>query len=467
MAPPETPDSANQDDAARAADALDRLAALHPKLIDLGLARTFDLLRRLANPHHRLPPTIHVAGTNGKGSVIAMMRAMAETVGLSTHVYVSPHLCRFNERIRLAGRLIEDGQLATLLEEVEAANEGAAVTFFEVTTAAAFLAFSRCPADLLLLETGLGGALDSTNVLGQPAATIITPIAHDHEHFLGNDLGVIAGQKAGIMRAEVPCFSAAQSDQAAAALDQHADTIGTRVHAVGREILWTQDGNALSEQAIKVMAQEWQVVLPRPSLIGPHQLDNAVLAASALFSVAHSHFPEIDLAKMASGLTEAKWPGRLQRLPSGVLTVLASERPIWVDGAHNAHGATALAASLDDIYPDTGDSRTTETSKTTNKWHFICGALNTRPAEEFLQQIAPFAASIHCIAIPDQPASLSAETLAQRAHPLIDKVRIAASVRGAIQAIASSESDGDSPIIICGSLYLAGHVLAANATLPD
>ena len=194
----------------RAAAALDRLTRLHPKSIDLGLDRSFALLKKLGNPHHRLPPTIHVAGTNGKGSTIAFLRAMAEGAGLKTHVYSSPHLCRFNERIRLASRLINDSELANLLEEVETANNDMVVTFFEVTTAAAMLAFSRVPADLLLLETGSGGTLDSTNVLEAPLATIITPIAQDHEHFLGTDLGQIASQKAGIMRAQTPCYSACQ-----------------------------------------------------------------------------------------------------------------------------------------------------------------------------------------------------------------------------------------------------------------
>ena len=210
----------------RAAAALDRLARLHPKLIDLGLDRSFALLEKLGNPHHHLPPTIHVAGTNGKGSTIAFLRAMAEGAGLKVHVYSSPHLCRFNERIRLAGRLIDDGGLADLLEEVETANGDMAVTFFEVTTAAAMLAFSRVPADLLLLETGLGGALDSTNVLKTPLATIITPIALDHENFLGTDLGQIASQKAGIMRTQTPCYSADQQTVIMRVLAAHAENIG-------------------------------------------------------------------------------------------------------------------------------------------------------------------------------------------------------------------------------------------------
>ena len=228
----------------RAAAALDRLARLHPKLIDLGLDRSFALLEKLGNPHHHLPPTIHVAGTNGKGSTIAFLRAMTEGAGLKVHVYSSPHLCRFNERIRLAGRLIDDGGLADLLEEVETANGDMAVTFFEVTTAAAMLAFSRVPADLLLLETGLGGALDSTNVLKTPLATIITPIARDHENFLGTDLGQIASQKAGIMRAQTPCYSADQQTVIMHVLAAHAKNIGASLQVAGRDFYQaeTDDG---------------------------------------------------------------------------------------------------------------------------------------------------------------------------------------------------------------------------------
>ena len=430
-------------DSVRAAAALERLAALHPKLIDLGLGRTRDLLARLGDPHHKLPPVIHVAGTNGKGSVIALMRAMAEAAGLRVHVYASPHLCRFNERIRLAGELIGDGALADLLEEVESANGDNPVTFFEVTTAAAFLAFSRVPADLLVLETGLGGALDSTNVLESPAATVITPIARDHEHFLGSDLAGIAGQKAGIMRTNVPCLSAAQDDDALRALTDHAAGIGAPLQVMGRDIGWQpQAGGGLAIELATGTA------LPAPSLRGGHQQANAALAASALATA----FPNIAHESLANGITNAVWPGRLHRLATGSLTSLI-DAPVWIDGAHNAHGATALAAALPDI--DSG------------QWHFICGALDTRPAAEFLSRIAPLAASIHCVTIPDQPASLSAHTLATEAGRLHHAARPATSVAGALQAIANGSGDSRRPVMICGSLYLAGHVLAANGTLPD
>ena len=442
------------DDAERAVLALDRLAALHPKLIDLGLDRTFDLLDRLGNPHHSLPPVIHVAGTNGKGSVIATMRAMAEAAGLTVHVYVSPHLCRFNERIRLAGKLIGDGALADLLEEVEAANGDQPVTFFEVTTAAAFLVFSRIEADLLLLETGLGGALDSTNVLTRPAATIITPIARDHEHFLGRDLAGIAGQKAGIMRPDTPCLSAAQQAEVAAALDSHAASIGTSVHAMGREFDFHEDqtgGLQLTlESAPMHQPLRQRVQLSAPSLKGAHQQQNAALAAAAL----HYALPLLDMDLAGAGSAYAIWPGRLQRLDDGSLTRLIPHQALWVDGAHNAHGAAALAAAL----PTLSDA---------DRWHFITGALNTRPAEEFLEKIAPLAASLHCVSIPDQAASLSAEALTSAAAPFFDKVRPAASVAAALSAIATMDAAGTRPVMICGSLYLAGHILAENGTLPD
>ena len=451
---PETPCN----DAERAALALDRLAALHPKLIDLGLERTFDLLDRLGNPHHSLPPVIHVAGTNGKGSVIATMRAMAEAAGLTVHVYVSPHLCRFNERIRLAGQLIGDGALADLLEEVETANGDRPVTFFEVTTAAAFLAFSRIKADLLLLETGLGGALDSTNVLTRPAATVITPIARDHEHFLGSDLAGIAGQKAGIMRPGTPCLSAAQPAEVATALDSHAVEIGTSVRAMGREfdfhedrsgaLVLTLESTPLHQPLRHPVRQSIQ--LSAPSLKGAHQQQNAALAAAAL----HHALPMLDMDLAGTGSEYASWPGRLQRLDDGSLTRLVPQQALWVDGAHNAHGAAALAAAL-------------PTLSEADRWHFVTGALNTRPAEEFLEKIAPLAASLHCVSIPDQPASLSAEALTSAAAPFFEKVRPAASVAAALSAIATMEGAGRRPVMICGSLYLAGYILAENGTLPD
>ena len=433
----------------RAAAALDRLARLHPKLIDLGLDRSFALLKKLGSPHYQLPPTIHVAGTNGKGSTIAFLRAMAEETGLRVHVYSSPHLCRFNERIRLSGRLIDDGGLADLLEEVETANGDMAVTFFEVTTAAAMLAFSRVPADLLLLETGLGGALDSTNVLKTPLATIITPIAQDHEHFLGTDLSQIASQKAGIMRAQTTCYSANQQTEIMHVLAGHAENIGTSLQVAGRDfhLAETDDGG------IHLSYAGEDFFLPAPGLRGPHQHDNAGLAAACLFDLAaKNQLPprgQIQAANaFARGIQSAVWPGRVQPLNDGLLGKLWSHRPIWLDGAHNAHGARALAKTLGQI--DDG------------KWNVICGALNTRDPAEFLAPLAALAKSVCCLAIPDQPASLSATEMTDAALAQGLDASAATSIITAFDKL-----DPAYPVIICGSLYLAGHVLMQNKTLPD
>jgi len=429
-------------DARRAANALERLAILHPKLIDLGLERSFELLEKLGNPHHRLPPTIHVAGTNGKGSVIALMRGMAEAAGMKVHVYASPHLCRFNERIRLAGDLIGDGELADLLEEVEAANGDTPVTFFEVTTAAAMLAFSRQRADFLLLETGLGGALDSTNVLTKPTATVITPIARDHEHFLGNDIAGIAGQKAGIMRPGVACYSAHQLPEAGEAIARHAREAGAILRVAGIDFTWqTRDDGGLD-----LDLEGRRFTLPKPGLVGAHQLENTGLAAAAMLSALSSE--AADLA--VRGIAKATWPGRIQHLDHGVLAIDAGKHDLWLDGAHNAHGATALATALSDLGGD--------------KWHIICGALNTRNPAEFLAPLAELAASVTTVAIPDQVASLSAAELRDTAMALGLNAKSAPSLRDAVRDLAAK--DDSMPIIICGSLYLAGHVLTENKTPP-
>lgn len=440
-------DGEDAHDAMRAQHALDRLAALHPKLIDLGLDRTFALLNRLGNPHHALPPTIHVSGTNGKGSVIAHMRAMAEGCGLRVHVYSSPHLCRFNERIRLAGTLISDGALADLLEEVETINGTDAVTFFEVTTAAAMLAFSRCDADLLLLETGLGGTLDSTNVLDRPLATIITPIARDHEHFLGNDLATIASQKAGIMRHNVPCFSAQQDKVVAEQLGTHAAETGAPFFMAGVDF----NGHKAADGRISISYDNTElsdatVTLPAPGLAGAHQIDNASLAATALIhALGTSH--KLAPVKIGAGLGNATWPGRIQKLDKGDLTALMSGQSIWLDGAHNAHGAKALVAALPDLHD--------------GQWTVICGALNTRDPSEFLAPISKIAGQVLTLTIPGQPASLTAGELAASAT----SIGLSASSTRSIQD-ALTIADSNHPVIICGSLYLAGHILSENKTLP-
>ena len=420
--------------------ALDRLAQLHPKLIDLGLDRTFAILEKLGNPHQALPPTIHLAGTNGKGSTAAFLSALAQADDKRVHVYASPHLVRFHERIRLANHLISDADLLALLEEVEAANGGADITFFEVTTAAAMLAFSRVPADLLVLETGLGGKLDSTNVLDNPAATIITPIARDHEHFLGSDLAGIARQKAGIMRRDVPCLIAKQKPEVAEALREEAAIIGAPLFQAGIDFDW----KAKTDGGFTLSMSGRDYALPAPALVGPHQIDNAALAVAALLiSGQISPSPEA-----FSGLTRAVWPARVQNISHGKLAKLGQINTLILDGAHNAHGAQALKNSLADL--------------SDQKWAVIFGALNTRPAAEFLAMIKPICAKLVCLTIPDQDAALSADELALEAQRLGIDASPAASLTQAMKAIEGAEH-----AVICGSLYLGGHVLAENETLPE
>lgn len=424
----------------RAKEALDRLTAFHPKLIDLGLERSFALLQKLGDPHLRLPPTVHVAGTNGKGSVIAFLRSLTEAAGFTAHVYSSPHLCRFNERIRLAGKLIDDVALAEILEEVESVNGTQQVTFFEITTAAAMLAFSRHPADILYLETGLGGALDSTNVLTAPLATIITPIARDHEHFLGSSLIGIAEQKAGIMRPDVPCFSAAQSTEVAATLQAYADKVGAPLYMSGRDFVISPQKNGGGSLIIA----DSTTYFPRPGLAGPHQIDNAGLALMALSSTRSCLAGSIS----PDDIIHAKWPGRVQHLGRGTLANIWPYKPIWLDGAHNAHGAIALAATLRTIHD--------------GMWNVICGALNTRDPAEFLAPLTPLAGRVACLTIPDQEASLSANAVSNAARNLGMSASPAETLAAAFDLL-----DKNAPTIICGSLYLAGHILWQNQTLPD
>ena len=435
--------------AGRVLAALDRLTRLHPKLIDLSLNRSFMLLDKLGNPHHHLPPTIHVAGTNGKGSVISFLRAMAEAAGLNVHVYSSPHLCRFKERIRLAGSLISDEKIADLLEEVETVNGDMAVTFFEVTTAAAMLIYSRVPADLLLLETGLGGALDSTNVLTKPLATIITPIAKDHEHFLGSNLTDIASQKAGIMRKDTPCFSASQDNEVAFVLDSYAAKIGASIYQAGRDFHLSP----VPDGGIHLSFGDTNIALPTPTLRGAHQLENAGLAAACLTEITRQNLlasasETIATAALNSGTVNAVWPGRVQSLSNGAFANQWPHQPIWLDGAHNAHGATALANALQEIH--------------VGKWNIICGALNTRDPAEFLTPLASLAGPVRCLTIPGQNASLEAEILAKTAAALGFDSAPSKNIE-----VALSTLDPVLPVIICGSLYLAGYALVQNKTLPS
>jgi dihydrofolate synthase / folylpolyglutamate synthase len=410
---------------------------LHPKLIDLSLGRIETLLARLGNPEKHLPPVVHVAGTNGKGSTIAMMRAALEAAGRRVHVYTSPHLVRFHERIRVTGELIAEDELTALLEECEEANRGEPITFFEITTVAAFLAFSRTPADIVLLETGLGGRLDATNLIEKPRLTIITPVSLDHQQFLGETLGAIAAEKAGILKRGVPCVMARQAPQARAVILETARTVKSPVIEQGPD--WkiaSRGGNLIFDDALG------RRLFPSPALAGPHQVENAGLAIAALGRLGElSPRPKF----VAQGLCDVAWPGRLQRLTRGPLVqALPEDWELWLDGGHNPAAGANLAAFAGSEWKDC-------------PLHLVSGMMNSKEAGGFLAPLAGVAETTACIAIPNEANSFSAKALAA----MID-ARPMPSAADAINAIVR-ENTAPARILICGSLYLAGTILADNA----
>jgi dihydrofolate synthase/folylpolyglutamate synthase len=422
---------------------LERLTRLHPKIIDLSLDRVARLLDALGQPQRRLPPVVHVAGTNGKGSVIAYLRAMLEAAGARVHVYTSPHLVRFNERIRLAGRLVDETALAALLEECERVNGSEPITFFEITTAAAFLAFAREPADVVLLETGLGGRLDATNLVERPLLTVLTPISFDHRQHLGDTLAQIAGEKAGIMKPGVPAVVAPQPPEAAAVFAARAAALGLPLYRHAEE--WQV--SAAADLRFRAGDREW--LLPRPALLGQHQIINAgtALAASQFLG----DFG-LDATAMARGLREVEWPARLQRLAQGPLPArLPAGWELWLDGGHNGAAGEALADFVAGWRRDGADL------------HLVFGMLDTKEPAEFLAPLAPFTASLRAVTIPGSHAALPAESAAAVAREVGMTASAAASVGAAVEAIvAGARRDRPARILICGSLYLAGSVLAEN-----
>jgi len=419
---------------------LERLTRLHPKAIDLSLDRVRRLLERLGNPERRLPPVIHIAGTNGKGSTTATLRAIFEAVGQSVHAYTSPHLVRFAERVRVAGRLPTDEGLIALLAEVEAANGGAPITFFEVTTAAALLAFSRTPADVCLLETGLGGRLDATNVVERPALTILTPIALDHQGFLGDTIEAIAAEKAAIIKPSVPCVSAAQDPQAMAVIAARAAACAAPLAVEGRDFHVEAEGDGL---IFRNPFYHWR--LPRPSLPGAFQLGNAGLAVAAVETLFGD---AIGLPALAHALTRIEWPARLQRLSKGPLVeALPAGWELFLDGGHNPHAAEALARHIDTAWND-------------RPLLAVMGMLNTKDLDGYLRPLARRFAALRTVTIPGEANAIAAETLAARAAAHGLDTRPAASVAAALAELVGHQ--GPARVLICGSLYLAGTVLREN-----
>jgi dihydrofolate synthase/folylpolyglutamate synthase len=427
--------------APRPSDAvLDRLTRLHPKVIDLSLGRIERLLARLGDPERKLPPVVHVAGTNGKGSVIAYLRAMLEAAEQRVHVYTSPHLTRFHERIRLNGALIDEAELVGLLEECEAANGPSPITFFEITTAAAFLAFARHPADILLLETGLGGRLDATNVVERPLLTVITPVSIDHTQFLGDTLEAIAAEKAGILKPGVPAVIGPQAAEALAVIESRAAAVGAPLSRAGPD--WRFEAN---DQGLTFVDGCTRRDFGRPALLGAHQIENAAMALAAAGRLGVFGLGDGALRR---GLAEAQWPGRLQTLTQGPLpAALPQGWELWLDGGHNAAAGLALAGEL-------GRRRD-------RPLHLIVGMMNSKAVRDFLEPLAPFAQSLHAVAIPGESNSLSAEAVADEARAAGHAASLARDVAEALaRIVAGAELPGR--VLICGSLYLAGRVLADN-----
>ena len=433
---------------ARTDSILKRLLKLHPKRIDLSLSRMRRLMSALGHPERHLPPVIHVAGTNGKGSTIAFMRAMAEAAGLRVHAYTSPHLIRFAERIQLAtdkgAKPIAEPWLAELLEECEAANAGAPITFFEITTAAAFLAFARRPADVLLLEVGLGGRLDATNVARNVHVSVITPVDIDHQEFLGDNLRQIATEKAGIIRPGVPVVVGPQPEDAWHAIAERARELDAPLFAANR-------GWQVLEQHGRLVWEDDQALydLPLPALTGRFQHDNAGLAIAALRCLGDARITEEAIAR---GLKSARWPARLQPLRAGALRLLINpDDELWVDGGHNLHAARALAsalADLDELAP--------------MPIVLVTGMMNNRNAQDWFSCFNGLVAQVYAVPIPGQENAHKADDLAAAACRAGLSARAAPTLEDALRQAARLKPDSPVRIVIAGSLYLAGHALALN-----
>ena len=426
---------------------LERLLALHPRRIDLVLDRIERLLEALGHPERKLPPVLHVAGTNGKGSVCAFSRAMLEADDLRVHVYTSPHLVHFHERIRIGGRLISEEELAATLDECERVNAGAPITFFEITTAAAFLAFSRHPADAVVLEVGLGGRYDATNVIERPRAVAIAPVGFDHQEFLGSSLTDIAAEKAGVIKSSVPVIVGAQDDAPRDVIVRRAEALSAPLFLYGRDFF------AHQEHGRMIYQDEMDLIdLPLPRLVGRHQIDNAAVAIAMLRQAGWGKERAIE-----KGLRSVEWPARLQRLSRGPLVELAPKgAEIWLDGGHNPQGAAAIARAICDFE-----------ERAEKPLYLICGMLKTKDAIGFLSTFRGLARHVMTVSISGEGASRGAGELYDAARTSgLDATPTDNLEDAMMQVSAWSRArpyEGPPRILICGSLHLAGCVLAENS----
>ena len=431
---------------------LTRLTALHPKRIDLSLGRLERLLAALNHPERHLPPVIHVAGTNGKGSTIAFLRAILEAGGKRVHTYTSPHLVRFNERFRLGaegeGKFVSDDALAVALEECERANGDAPITVFEITTAAGLLLFARNPADILLLEVGLGGRLDATNVIAHPLASIITRISIDHIDYLGDNLEAIATEKAGIIKRGVPAIVASQPRDALRVIERQAARLEAPLKIAGEDWTSTEERGRLVYQDDAGLLD-----LPAPKLLGRHQFENAGMAIAALRTLTAFKLPP---SAYEIGMTKADWPARLQRLPQGALVDLAPPgSELWLDGGHNPDGGRAIAATLADLE-----------ERVSRPLVLIVGMLSNKDAEGFLRNFTGLARRLIAVPIASAVSGVLAEQLAATARGIGLPATSRDDLREALDAVRKLDLDPPPRILITGSLYLAGEVLRENGTLP-
>jgi dihydrofolate synthase/folylpolyglutamate synthase len=437
---------------ARTAEAvIARLGRLHPRKIDLSLGRLERLLARLGNPEKKLPPVFHVAGTNGKGSAIAFLRAMLEAAGFGVHVYTSPNLVRFNERIRLAakgaGRLVDDEALADALLECERVNAGDPITFFEITTVAAFLLFSRHAADALLLEVGLGGRLDATNVIDRPLASVIMPVSIDHTDFLGPTLAEIAAEKAGILKRGAPAVVARQEREALTVIEREGARVGARLSVAGEQ--W----HAYEERGRLVYSDEFGLLdLPHPRLVGPHQIENAGAAIAALRAANAFAIPA---AAIEAGMIRVDWPARMQRLSHGrLLPRLPEGAELWLDGGHNVAGGAAITAALAELE-----------ERVPRPLVVVAGLLSSKDADGFLACFSDLARHVFAVPVPAE-AGRSPEDVAASAKRASLMAETVPGVEAALDRVGALGLETPPRVLITGSLYLAGQVLALNGTPP-